>query len=354
MSDDEDKDARQFDPTEQKLRKAREKGDIPRSNEVSALMAFLGLGLALTLAGIGVGQWTLRAAMIEVEPDRLMDAAAAMAGLASLWLIGLLCIPACFVLVGLIGQRALVVSPEKLKFDFKRLNPVRNFGQKFGRSALVSFGISVLKLCLVAAGGVMLFRALFDLLAQAGFMSDRQWLTGMETMLRHSIGLAVGLSAFLAIVDYLWKRHDFITRNRMTRKEMQDEHKEAEGDPHFKQARRQRAVSLITAQMLADVERADVIIVNPTHYAVALEWKRGSGRAPVCLAKGVDEVAHRIRERAAEHDVPIWSDQPCARALHAVMEVGDEIPLDQFAPVAAAIRFAEAMRHKAREAGWGG
>ncbi len=95
-----------------------------------------------------------------------------------------------------------------------------------------------------------------------------------------------------------------------------------------------------------------MIIVNPTHYAVALEWKRGSGRAPVCLAKGVDDVARRIRERAQDHRVPIWSDPPCARALHATVEIGQEIKAEHFAPVAAAIRFAEAMRKKARE-GWG-
>ena len=103
--------------------------------------------------------------------------------------------------------------------------------------------------------------------------------------------------------------------------------------------------------MLADVEKADVVIVNPTHYAVALEWKRGSGRAPVCLAKGVDEVALRIRERAREHKVPIWSDPPCARALHATVKLGEEIPHDQFGPVAAAIRFSEQMRIRARQ-GW--
>ena len=131
------------------------------------------------------------------------------------------------------------------------------------------------------------------------------------------------------------------------------QHKDSEGDPHLKAARRQKAVDLALGSMLADVEKADVVIVNPTHYAVALEWKRGSGKAPVCLAKGVDEVAARIRERAREHKVPIWSDPPCARALHATTKIGAEVPRAQFGPVAAAIRFAEAMRAKARR-GYGG
>ncbi len=352
MSGEEDKDAKQFDPTESKLRKAREKGDIPRSTEVTALAAFAGLALAVVLAGAAVAQWLARVTLMEVEPERVMDAASAFAGQAALWLVGLLLLPAAAVFMALVIQRGLVFSGEKLKIDPKRIHPLRNFGQKLGRGALVTFGISLVKVALVATGGWYLFRALFDLLAQSGYTAEGQWVQGIGLMLQRSLGLAIGISALLAIVDYLWKRREFLTRNRMTRKEMQDEHKDSEGDPHLKHARRQRAVDLITAQMLADVERADVVIVNPTHYAVALEWKRGSGRAPVCLAKGVDEVARRIRERAGEHGVPIWSDPPCARALHAVMQVGDEIPLEQFGPVAAAIRFAEAMRRKARAAGW--
>ena len=352
MSEGEDKDAKQFDATEQKLRRAREKGDIPRSTEVAAFAAFSGLALALLLAGIAASQWLARVSQFETDPARMTDAAVALAGHAGLWTVALLALPALAVLVALIVQRGLVFSGEKLKIDVKRIDPVKNFGQKFGRSGLVTFGISVAKVVLVATGGWFLFAALFDLLAQTGYSGEGQWVQGIRLMQWRSISLAIGISALLAIVDYLWKRHDFHTRNRMSRKEMQDEFKDSEGDPHLKQARRQRGIDLISAQMLSDVEKADVIIVNPTHYAVALEWKRDSGRAPVCVAKGVDEVARRIRERAAEHRVPIWPDPPCARALHAVMEIGDEIPLDQFGPVAAAIRFAEAMRLKARAAGW--
>jgi len=132
---------------------------------------------------------------------------------------------------------------------------------------------------------------------------------------------------------------------------MQDEFKDSEGDPHLKAARRQRAVDIAMKQMLAEVPKADVVIVNPTHYAVALKWSRGSGRAPVCVAKGTDEVAARIRTKATEAGVPIWSDPPCARAIHAQVKVGEEIDRSHFAAVAAAIRFAEKMRQKARQ-GW--
>jgi flagellar biosynthetic protein FlhB len=101
--------------------------------------------------------------------------------------------------------------------------------------------------------------------------------------------------------------------------------------------------------MLADVAKADVIIVNPTHFAVALRWDQASGRAPVCVAKGVDEIAARIRERAAEAGVPLHSDPPTARLLHATLKIGQEIHPDHYRVVAAAIRFSEAMRKKARD-----
>jgi flagellar biosynthesis protein FlhB len=155
----------------------------------------------------------------------------------------------------------------------------------------------------------------------------------------------------LGVADLLWQRLSFRRRHMMTRKEMTDEHKESEGDPQLKAQRRARAVAIAMNQMLADVPRADVVIVNPTHYAVALKWERGAGRAPVCVAKGVDDVARAIRERAQEAGVPLRSDPPTARALHATVEIGQEVGRAEWRAVAAAIRFAEKVRRK-RETGW--
>ena len=137
----------------------------------------------------------------------------------------------------------------------------------------------------------------------------------------------------------------------MSHKELRDEYKESEGDPAMKQQRRQRAQDIAMNQMMGDVPSADVVVVNPTHYAVALKWKRGSGEVPVCVAKGVDEVAARIREKAREAGVPIHSDPPTARALHATIEIGQQISQEHYRPVAAAIRFADAMRKRAKENG---
>lgn len=351
----EDNDDKPFEASEQKLRKARERGDIPRSTEVNVAAMYLGAWLAFAIgAGFAVRQWLAmasRAMGSEGWPVEPVFALAGSLGRYAGWaVLALALVPAVAILAVLIAQRGLVVAPQKLAFDINRINPVKTAAQKFGMSGLVTFAISLGKAALVCVGGWYLFAALIDRLAGSA-MTGNSWVSGLPFLLGQALLMAVVISLVFAALDMLWKWHEHRRKNRMSRKEIEDEHKEAEGDPHLKAARRQRAVDIAMKQMLADVAKADVVIVNPTHYAVALEWKRGSGRAPVCLAKGTDDVAARIRERARENKVPIWSDPPCARAIHATVAVGDEIRRDHFAAVAAAIRFAEKMREKAR-AGW--
>ncbi|MGL5008905.1 MAG: EscU/YscU/HrcU family type III secretion system export apparatus switch protein, partial [Paracoccaceae bacterium] len=175
--------------------------------------------------------------------------------------------------------------------------------------------------------------------------------TLMLRLLVEFLILALVITFVIGGLDYGWQIYRHIVRNRMSRKEMLDEMKDSEGDPHVKGQRRQRGMEIANNRMLADVPSADVIIVNPTHYAVALKWKRGSKTAPVCVAKGTDELAAQIRAIAAEAGVPIHSDPPTARAIHASVDIGAPISAEHFKAVAAAIRFAEAMRAKARK-GW--
>lgn len=356
-----EQDDKQFDATEQKLRRLREEGDIPRSAEVNSALMYLGFWAAVSLVGgIAVPGWLHMAGRViggdgwpHEEGESFADLAVQFSGYAVIAVLSGIALMGICLLLGLVAQRSLIFTSKKLLPDFKRVNLVRNAKQKFGKSGLVTFAISLGKVALVACCGWMLFSSLLVWLGNSDYMADLQWVSGIGMILRRAIYAAVGVSAVFAIVDFLWKRFEHRQRNRMTRKEMRDEHKESEGDPYMKSRRRQKGVDIAMNRMLSDVEKADVVIVNPTHYAVALEWKRGSGRAPVCLAKGVDGLAAKIRERAREHKVPIWSDPPCARALHAVVEIGDEIRTEHFAPVAAAIRFAEAMRKKMRE-GWDG
>jgi len=163
---------------------------------------------------------------------------------------------------------------------------------------------------------------------------------------------ALGVSTIIAIIDYLWQVHSHKKKLMMSFQDIKDESKRIEGDPYMKQQRQQRGREIAMNRMMTEVPFADVIMVNPTHYAVALKWNRKRGHAPECIAKGVDEVAMRIREVAKEADVPIHSDPPATRAIYASTEIGQEVNEEHFKAVAAAIRFSDAMREKKKKRGF--
>lgn len=350
----EDDSEREHEPTPQKLDQARQRGDLVRSAELSTAASYAGL----LVAGLAFGPMALRAmgeraaAIIELRAGAsgaLVGPALGGAGGMLLAALPFFAIPAITVLLAILAQRALVFAPEKLAPRLSRIDPIANAAQKFGPDGLVEFVKSFVKL-----GAVSLLLGYFimrDLPALLLTQYQEVRLSSSELMRQFLSFLSwvLALSAAIGAFDWLWQRHAFLKRNRMTRQELLDDMKQSEGDPHVKGQRRRRAEEIATQRMLTDVPKSDVVIVNPTHYAVALSWKRGSGRAPVCVAKGADEMAARIRERAAASGVPIRSDPPAARAIYASVDIGREIRPEHYAAVAAAIRFAEAMRRKARQ-----
>lgn len=349
--------------TPRKLDEARKRGELPKTADLTATAALLGL-LALAL---WPGGWvperlaiTGRALIDRADPiaTQMLGGGTAVMGVLmgdlAIALAPVAILPAAMVLAVLIALRGLVLAPKKLEPKFSRISPLSNAKQKFGPSGLFEFGKSTLKLAIYTTIlWMFLTRRLDDLM---GLIAQEP---GQVTakMLRMTVEFLVLVALVMAIVgavDYLFQRFDHLRRQRMTDREMRDEIKSAEGDPHLKQARRAKATAIATNRMLADVPTASVVVVNPTHYAVALRWSPDAGGAPVCVAKGVDEIALRIRERAEAAGVPIQSDPPTARALYATIEIGQEVRPDHYAPVAVAIRFAEAMRAKAARRGAGG
>lgn len=249
-----------------------------------------------------------------------------------------------------IAMRSFVVAPEKLKPKFNKISPLSNAKNKFGRSGLFEFLKSFVKLTIYTVIlGAFLWAKMPQMLGSLSLSA------GMATVMMLDLCVAffvivLLIALVMGAIDVVWQQHEHLRKNRMSHKELMDEVKQNEGDPHMKQHRRQKGYDIAMNQMLAEVPNADVIIVNPTHYAVALKWSKMPGAAPICVAKGVDEIAARIREIACENGVPIHSDPPTARALHATVEIGQEIPPDSYKAVAAAIQFAEKMRRKAKTA----
>ncbi|MDR5652716.1 flagellar type III secretion system protein FlhB [Ruixingdingia sedimenti] len=350
---------KEFDPSERKLEEAREKGDIPRQQDLLTAAAYGGFLLAaLALGPRALSAAAQAGAVLLDQADSLAPAlfgggaalpagiAAGMAGILPFFLL-----PMAAVIVALVALRGLVFAPDKLLPKLSRISPIRGIKNRFGLSGLVEFAKSVLKMLAVSTVMALYLSDQFDSLRGVLHLEPAQAVAVLLRMLAGFLAIVLAVQGVVGLADLLWQRFDHRRRHRMTRKEMTDEVKNAEGDPHIKAQRRQRGTEIAMNRMLADVPRADVVIVNPTHYAVALKWNRQDRHAPICLAKGVDEIAARIRDRAAEAGVPIHRDPPTARAIHATVAVGTEIRREHYRAVAAAIRFAERMRQRARERG---
>lgn len=358
MSGEEDDDDKQYEPSQQKLDAARKRGELVKSAELTVAASYGGVMMASLAFGtymithLGSSAMVLLGDADKISSQMFGGGSAVAGGIMAEIGVSILpwfAVPMLLVLGTLLAQRAIVFAPEKLEFKVQRISPLANAKQKFGRAGLFEFAKSFVKLLVIA-----LFLSMY-LGRRASQVLNTQQLEAVSVIQilgELIIGFVMILTLFSAVIgvlDYMWQRADFTRRNRMSRKELMDEMKSSEGDPHIKAQRRQRAIAIATNAMMADVPSADVIIVNPTHYAVALKWEKGQGRAPTCVAKGVDEVALKIREIAQASGVPIHADPPTARALYAGVEIGNEIQPQHYRPVAAAIRFAEKMRGRARQ-----
>ncbi|MFT3975430.1 MAG: flagellar type III secretion system protein FlhB [Amaricoccus sp.] len=349
------------DPTPQRLTEARRRGDIPRSADVNVAATYLGLLAAVTTLGVYALKNAGSVLMFFLDqPDRLEGRILGPGGpglLASMlgeiaWALGpLFLAPMVAVVVSLVAQQAITFSADKIQPKLSRISVLDNAKKKFGLSGIVEFGKATAKLAAVATALAIYLRRDADRMIGAATAEPGVLGAIMLQSLVVLLSVTCVIAVAVAAVDLVWQRFDFLKRNRMTFQELRDETKQSEGDPHVKSQRRSRAHAIATNRMLLDVPKADVVIVNPTHVAVALKWSRTRGSAPICVAKGEDEVALLIREVAATANVPLHSDPPTARAVNATVEVGQEILPEHYRAVAAAIRFSDRIRKAARERG---
>jgi len=363
MSEEND-DSKEFEASQKRLDQALERGEIPKSMDLNAAAAFAGLTFAsMVLGARAIDDFGTAFAVVLGQADRFaaitaQSAAAPLGGIMAAFgsaVLPLLLVPAGAVFASLWLQRALHFSPDKLAPKLSRISPIQTAKQKFGLAGLVDFAKNGLKMVLIGLVlGLYLMARSDDVLGALHLSSSTAMVLFFQLFLEF-MALVVLISAGFGGLDYLWQRLQHAQKMRMSRKEMMDEAKESEGDPHLKAERRARGQEIATNRMLADVPTADVVIVNPTHFAVALKWSRSKGAAPICVAKGVDQVAARIRAAADAAGVPIHSDPPTARALFASVDLGAEILPEHYRAVATAIRFAEKMRKLARsKSGWRG
>ncbi len=357
MSGQEDDSDKTHEPTQHKLDEARKKGELARSADLTAAAAYWGFLITGLAAGSQTVSYVSTRLMVLIDQadglSRLMfsgHAAAPVGGIMggiSLGLAAWFVVPAGLAMLALIATRTIVFSPSKLTFKASRINPISNAKNKYGLSGLFEFSKSLVKLIVYSIVLGLFLKWRLPAL-QSALYSEPGGIGALLGKVLTEFMLVVCIVALaIGALDFLWQHFDHQRKNRMSHQDLRDENKQQEGDPHMKSERRARAAQIASEQMMVDVPTADVIVVNPTHYAVALKWSRAPGAAPECVAKGVDHMALAIRELAAEHGVPIRHDPPTARALYATTRIGDQIDPDQYRAVAAAIRFAETIRRRA-------
>ncbi len=339
---DQDQDQKTEQPTEKKLSEAMERGTFARSPEITVLFLFAALlgvlgftvrSASRDIAEYAVGMFT-RFGTIHVERDTVAAQFGEMilVGGRALMPLLLACVGAAFLSGGL--QTGFRLSPEAIGFKPENLDPMAGFGRVFNKAALVRAGIDLLKL--TAIGGTLyagtrnlMLDPLFSAPVEAAYLG--QFLTNATIVFLSRLLLAIGV---IAAISYSYEKYKTTRQLMMTRDEVKDERKNAEGNMQAKSAMRRMARRLMQKQMLSAVATADVVVTNPTHYAVALKYERGKDTAPVILAKGENRFAQRIKALAAEHGVPTVENKPVARALYALGRVGEAIPAELYQAVA--------------------
>jgi flagellar biosynthetic protein FlhB len=348
---DEDKDSKTQDPTQKRLDDALEKGDVAKSQEVNTWFVIAASTLLLSSfsgsisTGIEVPMRNLLMNLHQIRVDG--PGLLSLLGQIELMLIGVLGVPLLLLLIAGVGsnliQHKLVFSTEPLTPKFSKISPAAGFARVFGKQAGANFLKGIFKVVALSVVMVLILwpeRHRLDAMIRFDPIAI---LTVTKTISLQLMGTVVAMLAVVAALDFLFQYRQWFERQKMSLEEIKEEYKQSEGDPHIKGRIRQIRHARMKKRMMAAVPTASVIITNPTHYAVALKYERGMP-APICVAKGVDVLALKIREIATANDIPIVENVPLARALHASVEIDDEIPVEHYHAVAEVIGYVMRLR----------
>jgi flagellar biosynthetic protein FlhB len=351
MAEDQDNSQRTEDPTQKRLDDALKRGDVVKSQEVNTWFVIAGGTLVLIAfsGGMGAGLTTTLRGLIANAHQLRVD------GKGLIWLseklggelLATLAIPFLLLALAAVGanliQHRLLWTTEVLQPKLNRISPLAGAKRLFSSQALANFVKGLIKLVVVGAVLAALLWPERDRLEGLAWTDPAAILPLTRTLSLKLLGAVVAMLAVIAAVDYLFQYRQWYERQKMTLRELKDEFKESEGDPTIKGKIKQTRQSRMRKRMIAEVPKATVIITNPTHYSIALRYERGMD-APICVAKGVDDLALKIREVARAHSIPIVENPPLARALHATVEVEQAIAPEHYKAVAEVISFVMRLR----------
>ena len=354
--DDEDKTE---EPSQRKLDQAREKGDIIYTPEVGAALSLLATtAIVAFLSGPIVSQMAHGFIAFIASPDQFGADSGSLQRMAFaivLKVMAILGFAALALALAGIASRYLQDRPtftaQRMQPSIDKLDPIKGFGRVFGKAAVASFLKSLAKLGIVGAAMVYALWPHDNSLDNMPLMDPAAILPYVKERAVAMLIALTSAAAVLAAIDYVFTRQSYMKKQRMSHREIKEEHRQQEGDPMVKAKLRMIRHERSRKRMMANVPNASVIITNPTHYSIALKYDPLVSPAPICLAKGVDATALRIREVAGEHDIPIVENPPLARALFASAEIDEPIPREHYEAVAKVIGFVMRLAAKKRRRG---
>jgi flagellar biosynthetic protein FlhB len=352
MADDQDKSQQTEQPTQKRLDQAREAGDTVKSGEVNTLVLLGGGTLALAMFGKSTMLGIAHALSTFLEqPDAMAVDGNGLAAIIRLLLMQLAGAVAPFfaamiaaAVAGHLIQGRPTLNFERLAPDFSKVSPLSGLKRMFGPEGWMNLLKGLLKIAIV---GIAVWTQLWperNHLEGILTQSTVDVVSDMSHLLFKVLMTALGCLLVIAGADYFFQRMQWMSRNRMSKQEIKEEYRQNEGDPHIKGKIRQIRIERSKKRMMAQVPTATVVIMNPTHYAVALKYESGKMAAPVCVAKGLDALALKIRAVAEENDVPVIENPPLARALHAAVEIDEPVPAEHFKAVAQIIGYVMRLR----------
>ena len=342
-------------PTERRLQEARKKGQVPRSKELNTMLSLLFASIALLLLGGGISQSIMRISAdgFSVSRELAFDASQLpfqFMYMASQTLLALSPFMAVMLVAALAGPLLMggwSFSLETISFKVEKLNPIKGFARIFSLKGLVELVKALAKFVLLLGAAILVFFAIDQQLLSLTSMSPKAAGVEAVTVLVQVLLILSATTILIVALDVPFELWNHQKQLRMTKQEIRDEMKETDGNPQVKQRIRTVQRQLAESRMMEDVKTADVVITNPTHYAVALQYLDRPGSAPRVVAKGKDLTALRIRSIATEHDIPLFEAPPLARALYRSTEIGHEIPHILYMAVARVLAYVFQLKNAA-------
>ncbi|RMF10189.1 MAG: flagellar biosynthesis protein FlhB [Alphaproteobacteria bacterium] len=357
MAEEQDQSQKTEEPTQKKLEDAHKKGDVVKSREVGHWFMLAAMALAILISAEPVARTLTEvfvgilgnAYQIAVERDSMLDLMAFL----MITVAGAFMVPVILFITAALGgtlvQHKPVFTGERMKPDLSKISPLKGFKRLFSSQSVMEFLKTLAKFIIVASVVALVIAPEAGRLEQIAAYDVASLLPLVQTT---TLKMLVGVLAIMAIIaglDYLYQSYQHIKKMRMTKQEVKDEYKQTDGDPHVKARLRQLRQERSRQRMMAAVPEADVVVTNPTHFAVAMKYDGETMEAPKVVAKGVDHLAARIRELAEANNIPIVENPPLARALYASVEVDREIQPEHYRAVAEVISYVMRLRRKARQ-----